>query len=730
MLMNSSSSSRGKFPGGSTGGAPAGGLSDSESSLSPSPSGKDRSSCFCGRPTLDGGIYCSVSCARSDAFSSLCYKPTSQPTFEAGPSSYPYSSSFHHSALAGAGAISSASLSRNPSSASATSIATASSGQDDADVGEWNASHYRRLARADIRREERREERRRRRAEGSLASSISTSRSTVMSTSSSASRAVPDLVGGGGASHSRNPSIASSITSMSSSTWGAGSSLSRNASSASTASRRGYGNNFNLENVIHEDDDEEEWLQSEMSAPYVPAMQMPIPMPVSTISAKKSHHKRGDSRSNTSNPSSTRKGGRKPTPDPLPFGMGKDMRDVLEEIIQMEKSFLVSDNDNDNDENDDDESMAPPPAGLFTSQFDRPPRTPSPVSSGKRRASIAPGAPTRGHRTALSYSAVQHAASVLNQPPPVVTAPQRPPSLMGLHQSSLSESHTALYLATASPVSQGRRSASPQLETRRSISFNAEIAGPSLSLDGMGGLSAPRRPFDSPSGNITPMGRRRLNHTPQAVHPSMDGWRFPSPMHGSNSTMATPTRPSASQVPSHSHADLDEPEVSSDSEFAIGTAAAIEPALLWPAPPNLQPSLFPSSPAIDTPDFQPPRRALGALKRSESGNTIVGSAGAGATEPVSAPGSGLRLGVLLGSGNDEDQEHAEMDVDMDEDVDGESSTEHDHVNAHGFGYAHNGQGPVHAQGYGHGHMRNGRTGYLPVFLEAEGFRARDGSRWG
>ncbi|WVF68762.1 hypothetical protein IAT40_003534 [Kwoniella sp. CBS 6097] len=745
MMMSSSSSSRGNSAGGA---GPGASLSDSESSLSPSPSAKDRSSCFCGRPTLDGGIYCSVSCARSDAFSSLCYKPTAQPSFEAGPSSYPYpSSSSQQSSLAGA--ISSASLSRNPSSASASSITSASSGQD---VGEWNASHYRRLAQADIRREERREERRRRRAEGSLASSISTSRSTVMSTSSSASRAVPDLVGGGGASHSRNPSIASSITSMSSSTWGAGSSLSRNASSASTASRRGYGNNFNLENVIHEDDDEEEWLQSEISRPYIPAA--PLQMPVPTISAKKPHHKRGDSRSNAnsnaSNPSSTRKAGRKPTPDPLPFGMGKDMRDVLEEIIQMEKSFLVSDNDNDNDENDEDDSMAPPPAGLFTSQFDRPPRTPSPVSSGKRRASIAPGAPTRGHRSALSHSAVQHTAPAHFQPPSIVTAPQRPPSLMGLHQSSLSESHTALYLATASPVSQGRRSASPQLETRKSISFNADTAGPSLSLDaGFGGLSAPRRIFDSPSGNITPMSRRRLNHTPQAVHPSMDGWRFPSPMHGSNSTMATPTRPSAAQVPSHPHADLDDEvgSASSDSEsISGGAAAAIEPALLWPAPPNLQPSLFPSSPAVETPDFhQHPRRVLGAgagaLKRSESGNTIVGEGGSG-VEPVSAPGSGLRLGVLLGSGTDEeDQEHGEMDVDMDMDEDEDSSTEHGHSHAlphpHGHGQGHGGfgyaqtHGHGHGLGYshGHGHVRNGRTGYLPVFLEAEGFRSGDGPRW-
>ncbi|WWC62896.1 uncharacterized protein I303_105494 [Kwoniella dejecticola CBS 10117] len=652
----SSSKSRGMFAQQSQSGKYGeDGLSDSESSLSPSPSSKSR--CFCGNPTQDGGIYCSVSCARSDAFSSLCYKPTECST-------QPIQSHHQHPTISSAV---SASLSRNASSASSTSIASSSSNQD---VGDWNASHYRRLAQADLRRQERKEERRKRRAEGSLASSISTSRSTMMSVSSSSSRSVPDLIGGH--SHSRNPSIASSITSMSSSNWGLGGSLSRNPSSASTSSRKGgagYGGNVNIGAAIMEDEDEAEWLQSEFAQPQFPA--------IPTSTTKRPTHSRSGSKS----ASQSRKG-RKHTPDPLPFGMGKDMRDVLEEIIQMEKSFLVSDNENDQDDmlDDDDDKMSQvgstQPAGLFTSQFDRPPRTPSPVSTSKRRGSIAPGAPMRGHRSALSHSALPPPSPNIRDP-----KPQRPPSLIGLHQSSLSESHTALYLATASPVAPGpgRRSASPKLEYRKSITFTPDAAGPSISFD----LPAPRRMFESPSGTITPMGRRRLNLTPQAVHPSMNGWRFPAGNGGSN--MATPTRSSQPQFPPHS-----QPQIEVDS--------SIEPTLLWPSqPPNLQPALFPCSPAVETPEYQGMSRLAGQMDNRDS--------------QLSAPGSGMRLGELLGSGNGDGSGPGDNgDVDMVVEVEGEEEED-----------------DAESTEQGHSAMGARMMGYLPVFLEAEGFRAGDGT---
>ena len=68
------------------------------------------------------------------------------------------------------------------------------------------------------------------------------------------------------------------------------------------------------------------------------------------------------------------------------------------------------------------------------------------------------------------------------------------------------------------------------------------------------------------------------------------------------------------------------------------------------------------------------------------------------------PNSGMRLGVLLGSGSgddeDDDEDEADGDVDMDMDEDGSTA---------------------------HGHGAALERGYLPVFLEAEGFRG--GAGW-
>ncbi|WVQ73310.1 hypothetical protein IAR50_002878 [Cryptococcus sp. DSM 104548] len=514
-----------------------GAVSDSEFSLSPSPNPGNR--CFCGQSITNDGVYCSVVCARSDAINSLCYKPNQPPpralytpdTVDQPPS---LSSAF-------------CSLPRDSSAGSLDSCAT----QDE----EWQASHYRRLARSDVRRQERREERRRRRAEGSMGDSISnSSRSTVLSTSSSMSR-VPDLVGGNGGGHSRNASSASSVSSLASSAF----SLSRNSSTASNASRRAFGGGLNVDCVIEEAEDEQEWLRSEAPKPYAPASMR-----------RHGHHKSEGGRS-----MSMRK--RKQTPDALPFGMGQDMRDVLDEIIHLEQSFLTPEQEPDISTADD----LPPPR-LFTSSFG-PPRTPSPSSCKKRiatsKAPGAPGAPLRGHRASLSQSALAPLSPAL---------PARPASLVSMHQSSLSESHTALYLATASPSTSTRRSASPMLETRRSLTFDADSAGPSINFDFAspmaggrpGSLVMPPRGFEA-SPLLTPVNRRFTHtRTPQAIHPSMDGWRFPSPSHAH----ATPTRPTHAREP--------------ETPLQIGRESSsagkgIQPALLWPpAGQNLEPALF------------------------------------------------------------------------------------------------------------------------------------------
>ncbi|CAD6563645.1 MAG: hypothetical protein TREMPRED_000034 [Tremellales sp. Tagirdzhanova-0007] len=440
----------------------------------------------------------------------------------------------------------------------------------------------------------------------------------MVSTSSSASRGVPDLIGGGG--HSRNGSAASSVTSLSSLAWSGGC-LSRNPSSASSmsasSSRRGYTGGVNVNEVIMEDDDEE-WLETDDTL----RSYQPFP------SIKKQHHRRGSNAS----------GMKKKQLDS--FGMGKDMRDVLEEIIQMERGFIVDDEDRD------------APLGLFTATFDRPPRTPSPTSVDKRisMVPVAPGAPARGHRSNMS------------QPhPPLGFVQQRPPSLMGLHQSSLSESHTALYLATASPKISGRRSASPSLHPRESLSFSSEIAGPIIEN---ALLSLPGARFDSPS-NLTPS-RRRPNISPTAHHPAIGNWRFPSNT-GVASDLTTPTRPVLRTRLAHRNAY--ETPVRATAINNANANAGIEPQLLWPPPASpLAPALFPSSPATSTPDFA-------TMTPAQAG--------------VTAPNSGVRLGVLLGSMSPDEG----MDVDADDDT----STADGH-----------GRAPV---------------AYLPVFLEAEGFRS-------
>ncbi|OXG18696.1 hypothetical protein C366_02805 [Cryptococcus neoformans Tu401-1] len=513
--------------------------------------------CFCGSPVEEGGIYCSVACARYDAINSLCYK-SHQPSLLAQNINGQQVGSFTQAPP----------QPLFPGSSSTTSASAAIASNDD----HWHAPHYR-LSHADLRKQERRDERRRRRAEGSSSGSMSSNRSTILSTSSIASRALPDLVGGGG--HSRNPSVASSVASSASSAFG----LSRNPSVASNHSKRGLGGGFNVDSIIMETEGEQEWLRSESSKPY------------GSISlARQAHHKPLNSRSTSGRQ-------RKNTPD-LPLGMGQDMRDVLEEIIQMEQSYLVDDANSPTSPDD------PPPPRLFSSQFG-PPRTPSP-SSNRKRSLPAPGAPDtsiRGHRSTLSQNALAPPHTPAYQP----QRGPRPSSFFGMHQSSLSESHTALYLATASPAAAETRSASPKLETRRSLVFTADSAGPSINVDtehlstGIPSLPLPRRNSEANSPMLTPMNRRFVqNRTPKAIHPSMDGWRFPSPMN-----VTTPTRSAHQSIPDTPLPMGESRAIQGIGQNRCSSPERITPALLWPPqsrshadshPLNLEPSLFPGSP--------------------------------------------------------------------------------------------------------------------------------------
>jgi len=178
------------------------------------------------------------------------------------------------------------------------------------------------------------------------------------------------------------------------------------------------------------------------------------------------------------------------------------VHDMLDELINMERSFNVEYQPEVDVELDNDFT----PEHVFT-PLQRPPRTPSPVNTGNIVPPPAPGAPDR--RSSLSESRSSSSFA---------------------HQASLSESHTALYLATASPVQSSqsdsnRRSASPQLSLRRSLVFTPSHAGPALP-------PSPRR-YDSPS--------RRKPMTPTTHHPDMDAWRFPTAEFDDDYEMPEPT---------------------------------------------------------------------------------------------------------------------------------------------------------------------------------------------
>ncbi|KAL7420557.1 hypothetical protein Q5752_004508 [Cryptotrichosporon argae] len=577
---------------------------------SPSSAGERR--CYCGAVIdSESSIYCSVACARADAFSSLCYKPSA---------SVPLAPALDQ-----------------PSSSSA----------------DWNASHYRRLARADIRREERREERRRRRAEGSLSSSTS-SRGTMQSSSLLTSSLVPELVGGHGPGlgHSRNASSASSVTSASS--W---TTLSRNTSNASTASSRRA--NVCIDTAIVEDDEQEYLAES----PYYPHAG-----PRRTRTAIAGTHSHAHSPALALAAAAVPECKRAKAAAPA-----VNVRDMLDELISLENDFVIDEPSATDDPAAGPEPFAPaasaplyPTASsslLLTPHRARPPRTPSPVA--EKRPTV-PAAPVQAHRTSFS----------------------RPQSLVGLHQSSLSESHTALYLATASPrppSHRPRRSASPSLNPRTSLTFTPH-AGPALPLL--------RNRFDSPAAlSLTTPRRAR---TPNARHPPMHAWRFPTPTEG-----ATPTARPALAVISHAErpiAHADEPTSLAALVAAEQAAEAARPGghdqhgvahLLWPPPPNLAPSLFPCSPA-GTPGHPSPE----ADALADAG---VSSPPPQPQQHMKPPHSGLRLGVLLGSGDDGDN----MDLDDEDDEDEEEEDDDD------------------GEGGGGEHRDGGRArqAYFPVFID-------------
>lgn len=285
------------------------------------------------------------------------------------------------------------------------------------------------------------------------------------------------------------------------------------------------------------------------------------------------------------------------------------VNDMLDEIISMENEFDADDMEVADIHADFD--MPSTPEHIAFSPVNRPPRTPSPPPSGGKLPLAPPGAPdrrgTEGRRGSLVRS--------------------RPMSNLAAHASSLSESHTALYLATASPAAPAaskqdlRRSASPKLHLRRSISFTPQAAGPALAA------AAPRSRYNDSPG-LTPVRRK-----PNALRATMDAWRFPASSSSPAMLEVEGTTPTASSR-------VTEPQT------------PIQPSLLWPQ----------SHVTQEVPEPLPRQTNRSASPSSPSfGMSLARPTRTTSSQSISPPRSGVRLGALLGlSGSASD-----MDMDVD-----------------------------------------------------------------
>ncbi len=723
-------------------------------------------------------------CARSDALSSLCFKEhrnsLQQSTFNVRPSH----SSYHSHITANTNARSSHNAQSSITSLSELTFSTDEptiqphdggvqggsgrglepapdlSGGPGGGTGsggdvEWSASHYRRVAHEEMRRDERREERRRRRRE--RMNGIASASSSV------GSRGIPDLIGGyayGHGIHSRDSSITTvsstfsslvssgrvsqtpSLSSSVSSHFSTNLSLSRNASTTSKKKASAKPTGFAGIMESDEDGDAREWVvpmveeeEAEDSGDDVfdgrrPGLDLrtvnvfseaykvnisrqageamrfgaraPTPLAATGRSRKGRTNTNGSRSKVNAAPTSTagRPGyHRQQRSQGLEFGLG----DVLDEIIKMEQGFHIESEEDSTDEGVflpspafqpptitsrlrggyKDASAAQPPMRFASTA---PPKTPpAAIMIDKRDTMIPPPAPMRaGHH--LGDANIPPSPSF---PIPAVTSAATtrrasqssiaPPAFASRHMPTFSEPN-----ACYSPLAPGSspapkfdalpaRSSSP---IRRSLTFTPTAA--SISVFGC------RPPsivvFDrseTPTKNsigraldmqvdTPPMSMRRTVDPSRSSSPSAHRSRRPR-VDSSDSVLrfqfpkslnVTPMNPKFA-VTTSSPDDTYTPTQSQQPTLPSSSSIVVPPS-------RLQPALFPSSPfGNGTPPFATPPQG----------------------GPLHAPTSGVRLGVLCGSGNDEDE-----DVDMEVDV----------------------ESP--------GHLRV-PPGFLPVYIEAEGHRS-------
>ncbi|KAI5452650.1 hypothetical protein NCC49_000399 [Naganishia albida] len=387
--------------------------------------------CFCEKELEDeDDIYCSSTCARTDAMSSLCFAEKQRTaTVHTNQSSISSVSSLASSSVSGV------SVDTSTHSGTASEI----------NLSPSQASHYRRMTSEELKRQRTGHSRngsyssRRRGRQDVTGSQGGTSIGSIASVVSTGINRVPELVGGHPyaytPSHSRNASTASSTSS------GASAMLlpllsrhpstttghSRNGSAASGHLVRGavalaemssIVENGGLTNVKEEMEDDIERLADAEDDPdsanghpsdFYPTRihdSGSFPEVQAAIAGS------GDTLSFDQINEALAQGGTDP------FGMGRDMQDVLDEIIMMEKGFHLNSSESDHET---DGEVGPEGEGgmwrskdMDLSSSESRPRTPLlGLEASQRKSIILPSAPLRSAHHSNDYSCLPTPAQPL-----------------------------------------------------------------------------------------------------------------------------------------------------------------------------------------------------------------------------------------------------------------------------------------------------------------------------
>ncbi|KAJ9116964.1 hypothetical protein QFC22_004622 [Naganishia vaughanmartiniae] len=696
--------------------------------------------CLCEKELEDeDDIYCSSACARLDAMSSLCFAENQR------------LAAAHNtqSSISSLSSITSSSISGRSVSTSSVTSSNHPRTASDVRLSPSQASHYRRMTSEEVKRraghsrntsQSSHSSRRRQRPDGSTSAS-GTSIGSIASVISSGFARVPELVGGHPytytTSHSRNPSAASSGLAFP--LGSSSSSLSRNPSLASTHSWNGsllsnhsargaavfaemtlmgsaLPEHGGLTNVREEAEDEIERLADAEDDDSTTPERRTVGQ---AASPPRTHLL-------TTTPLEL-----EPSFDQInaaisgraqdPFGMGRDMQDVLDEIILMEQGFRITSSESEH-ETDGEGDLVKHAGGRRISQQrllgavapGRPRTPPLGLEASRRRSTELPAAPQRSSHHSNDYTCIPTPSQPLGPSVDMKSSrrsrysrhvpSQSEPFLETFNTNKASFGYSSVQLPSAfedameeedgtdlsgeqenmnrPSLAGGRRSFTrrSRSEIRRSLTFIPPSGYRASLLTSIQETNTPKSSGLRTPLAINTLAKRRNSMSVSATasdarmsaHPyrrsvlrgvedSVTRFQFPKMATGDTNSrqpltidtalealeevpaLLTPLQLRSAEIAplSAEPMDVNTPVA---SEFPQATTAEIA----IPLPECLAPSLFPASPVAQ-------------IAVSDH-----------ATTTVSVPSSGLRLGVLLGSGDEDDwlrQAEAVDDDDEDDSMD-------------------------------------------------------------